>query len=154
MTSLATCSALEIADLPREFLGLPAFVAQAAFTAYWRRQWASSAPPGRYLARFQLSNDRVALEIGLPRRFKDARGLPVFPPPAKELVRMVDRHPRKMEPYLLYARTLAGVTRPGVTYVVGRGTTRTTLAVAVIGFDGKLYVLRGKLAGQTEFGMA
>jgi hypothetical protein len=47
-----------------------------------------------------------------------------------------------------YAPSLAEVTAPGVAYVVGRGSGKRKLELAVIGFDGRRYVLRTGLSAR------
>jgi hypothetical protein len=55
---------------------------------------------------------------------------------------------------MLYAPTLAGVTVPHVVYAVGQGWGRKRVEFAVIGFDGRRYVLRARLGnhGPPKFG--
>ena len=44
---------------------------------------------------------------------------------------------------LLFTPTLAGVRQAGVSYVVGRGSGRTTLELALRGLDGVVYIWHG-----------
>ncbi len=147
VADVGRCSAVEVSRrrLSREFLGQTIEFSAAAFTARWRRLLASTAAPGLTIAQSQLSLDWAAIEVDIPTQFKAADGIPFALPPAVDVVASINRLPRNRGPRLRYARTLAGVTQLGVTYVIGRGSGRTRMELAVLGYDGRLYVARAQV---------
>lgn len=153
VTDVGRCSAVEVGRtrLSREFLGQTIEFSAAAFTARWRRLLASTVAPGLTTAQSQLSLDWAAIEVGIPNRFKAADGVPFALPPAVDVVASINRLPRNHGPHLRYARTLAGVTQLGVTYVIARASGRTRMELAVLGYDGRLYVARAQVGTRRSY---
>ena len=158
VTDVGRCSAIEVSPrrLLPEFLGPPIQFSLAVFTARWRRLLASTAAPGLTIAQAQLRTDWSAIEVDLPTRLKGADGVPFALPPAMDVAASINKLPRNRGPHLRYARTLAGVTELGVTYVIGRGSGRTRMELAVLGYDGRLYVAHASVGAKRSyrFGLA
>jgi hypothetical protein len=150
---LTVCSADDVGGAP----GFPYATgdfSRAPFNSAWRKRLAGTAPPGRLLAHDQLSDYWLALSFLVPPRYLDRFGIPTRLPPAPALVRYADRRLSRARDGMLYAPTRAGVTVPRVVYAIGQGWGAKRLEFAVIGFDGRRYVLRAKLGyhGPPKFG--
>jgi hypothetical protein len=118
---------------------------RVGFTATWRKRFASTPPPGRLFAKDELYGVWLAVHQFLPARFLNLHGIVVSLPPPRVLVRIMNRALSKSAVRLIYVPTPAGVTKPGVPAVIGHGSSRTRLELAVRGLDGTLYVFRGKV---------
>lgn len=141
--NLALCDAIDVGLRPG-FLDATEF-SRGAFSPAWRRRLASTPPPGRLLARDQLDQYWLARSFLVPPRYLDRFGMPTRLPPAPALVRFADRRLSRARNGMRYAPTLAGVTVPGVVYAIGQGWGRRRAEFAVIGFDGRRYVLHARL---------
>jgi hypothetical protein len=97
------------------------------------------------LARDQLFDYLGALSFLVPLRDVNLIGTVIHLPSAAALVRHADRRLSPARDGMLYAPTLAGDTVPDVVYAIGQGWGRRKLEFAVIGFDGRRYVLHAKL---------
>jgi hypothetical protein len=124
------------------------------FTPVLRRQLAHTPGPGRLLARSQLTGYWFALSTLVALRDLNRLGEVIRLPRPSALVQHANRRLSRAGDGVLFAPTLAGVTVPNVVYVIGRGSGAKRLEFAVIGFDGKRYVLHGRLGnhGPPRFG--
>lgn len=141
--NLALCDAIEVGRVPG-FLDATEF-SRGPFSPAWRKRLASTPPPGRLLARDQLFEYLNALSVLVPLRDLNIFGTVTHLPSAAALVRHADRRLSPAREGMLYAPTLAGVTVPGVVYAIGQGWGARRLEFAVIGFDGRRYVLHARL---------
>ncbi|HZE06878.1 MAG TPA: hypothetical protein VE127_16740 [Solirubrobacteraceae bacterium] len=136
---------------------LPTRFSRAPFDARWRRKLASTRQPGPLLAHAQLSGYwTVVGEVAGPR-YENRYGILVRLPPPRVLVHKLNRPisgAKKARSRVRYARTLRGVALPHVVYVIGSGSSRKKLQMAVIGFDGRLYVMRARPDRRPRFGRA
>jgi hypothetical protein len=138
---VTVCNAVEVGRVP----GFPMATqfSVAPFDSASRKEFAGTPPPGRLLARAQLSEYWGAVEAVVGPAFLNRLGILVGLPRARVVAR---------ELKLSYVPTLSGITVPHVAYVVGQGSGPKRLELAVIGFDGKLYVLHAQPDRPPRFG--
>jgi hypothetical protein len=151
--NLGLCDAIDVGLKPG-FLTAIRF-SQGPFSSAWRKRLAATPPPGRLLARDQLFDYLDALSFLVPLRDLNLFGTVTRLPSAAALVRYADRRLSPARNGILYAPTLAGVTVPDVVYAIGHGWGRKKLEFAVIGFDGRRYVLHATLGNNEhpKFGL-
>ena len=148
--NLGICDADEVGHVPG-FLFATTF-SRAPFSSVWRKRLASTPPPGQLLAGAQLLDYWTGLSLLVPGRYLNRVGDVIRLPPAAALVRHAKRVLIPLGDRMLYAPTLAGVTVPGVVYAIGKGWGRKRLEFAVIGLDGRRYVLRARLGSRPKVG--
>lgn len=140
------CDAVGVGVVPG-FLTATQF-SQAPFDAVWRKRLARTLSPGPLLARAQLTEMWDGINRELPARLLNRLGELKRLPPARTLIRLVNPRFNRARTGLRFAPTLGKVTAPGVAYLVGAGSGKRKLELAVIGFDGRRYVLRTGLAAR------
>jgi hypothetical protein len=110
------------------------------------------APPAEVIAESELFNAFYSVNLDLEEAFPTQYGLPPKTlPSAKTLVEIIDAIRLYPSLKVLYAPTVQKIARkPGIVYVVGRGSSAKVLELAIRGLDGKLYAIHAK-AGSVTF---